>query len=51
MTKLEYAASFRDLIVYQKAKEPLLPIFKRTKRFPKEEHARYFIVSAPRTED
>src|ERR1044071_1126918 len=37
MAKLEYATSFRDLIVYQKAKELSLTIFKLTKRFPKEE--------------
>ena len=37
MTKLEYTTGFRDLIVYQKAKELSLAIFKLTKRFPKEE--------------
>ena len=37
MAKLEYATSFRDLIVYQKARELSLTIFKLTKRFPKEE--------------
>lgn len=37
MTKLEYAASFRDLIVYRKARELSLSIFKLTKQFPKEE--------------
>ena len=37
MGKLEYAASFRDLIVYRKARELSLTIFKLTKRFPKEE--------------
>ena len=37
MAKLEYAASFRDLIIYQKAREISLTIFKLTKRFPKEE--------------
>lgn len=37
MAKLEYATSFRDLIVYQKARELSLMIFKLTKRFPKEE--------------
>src|SRR5689334_7075752 len=37
MAKLEYAASFRDLIIYQKARELSLTIFKLTKRFPKEE--------------
>ena len=37
MAKLEYATSFRDLIVYQKAKELSLTNFKLTKRFPKEE--------------
>jgi four helix bundle protein len=37
MAKLEYAASFRDLLVYQKARELSRTIFKLTKRFPKEE--------------
>jgi four helix bundle protein len=37
MSKLEYAASFRDLIVYRKARELSLDIFSITKRFPKEE--------------
>ena len=37
MAKLEYATSFRDLIVYRKARELSLTIFKLTKRFPKEE--------------
>lgn len=37
MAKLEYAASFRDLIVYRKARELSLAIFKLTKRFPREE--------------
>ena len=37
MAKLEYASSFRDLIVYRKARELSLSIFKITKRFPKEE--------------
>ena len=37
MAKLEYATSFRDLLVYQKAKELSRTIFKITKRFPKEE--------------
>jgi len=37
MSKLEYATSFRDLIVYRKARELSLAIFKLTKRFPKEE--------------
>jgi four helix bundle protein len=37
VAKLEYATSFRDLIVYQKARELSLMIFKLTKRFPKEE--------------
>ena len=37
MAKLEYAVSFRDLLVYQKARELSLTIFKLTKRFPKEE--------------
>ena len=38
MDKLEYANSFRDLIVYQKARELSLAIFMITKRFPKEEN-------------
>jgi four helix bundle protein len=37
VAKLEYATSFRDLIVYRKARELSLTIFKLTKRFPKEE--------------
>jgi four helix bundle protein len=37
MAKLEYAASFRDLIVHRKARELSLEIFRLTKRFPKEE--------------
>jgi len=37
MVKLEYAASFRDLLVYQKARELSRTIFKLTKQFPKEE--------------
>lgn len=37
MAKLEYAASFRDLIVYRKARELSLEIFRLTERFPKEE--------------
>jgi four helix bundle protein len=37
MAKLEYATSFRDLIVYRKARELSLAIFKITKRFPREE--------------
>ncbi len=37
MTKLEYATSFRDLIVYRKARELSQEIFRLTKRFPKEE--------------
>ena len=37
MAKLEYATSFRDLIVYRKARELSLEIFRVTKRFPKEE--------------
>jgi four helix bundle protein len=37
VAKLEYASSFRDLIVYRKARELSLSIFKITKRFPKEE--------------
>ena len=37
MAKLEYATSVRDLIVYRKARELSLEIFRLTKRFPKEE--------------
>jgi len=37
MAKLEYANSFRDLIVYRKARELSLAIFKLTERFPKKE--------------
>lgn len=37
MSKLEYATSFRDLIVYRKARELSREIFRLTKRFPKEE--------------
>ena len=37
MAKLEYATSFRDLIVYRKSRELSLAIFILTKRFPKEE--------------
>ena len=37
MAKLEYVTSFRDLIVYRKARELSLEIFRLTKRFPKEE--------------
>jgi four helix bundle protein len=37
MAKLEYATSFRDLIVYRKARELALEIFRLTKRFPREE--------------
>ena len=36
--KLEYASSFSDLLVYRKARELSLAIFKLTKRFPKEEN-------------
>jgi four helix bundle protein len=37
MNKLPYAESYRDLIVYQKAKESAHEIFQLTKSFPKEE--------------
>ncbi len=37
MAKLEYATSYRDLIVYRKARKLSLEIFKLTKRFLKEE--------------
>lgn len=36
--KLEYASSFKDLLVYRKARELSLTIFRLTKRFPKEEN-------------
>jgi four helix bundle protein len=35
--KLPKARSFKDLIVYQKAKKFALKVFERSKRFPKEE--------------
>jgi four helix bundle protein len=37
VAKLEYVNSFRELLVYRKARELSLAIFKLTKRFPKEE--------------
>ncbi len=37
MSGLAYAKSFRDLIVYQKARQLSLEIFKITTKFPKEE--------------
>jgi four helix bundle protein len=37
MSELKYAASFRELIVYQKARQLSRDIFKLTSRFPKEE--------------
>ncbi len=37
MSKLEYANSFRDLIVYRKARELSLVIFQITEGFPKKE--------------
>ena len=37
MSKLPYAESYRDLIVYQKARESAFDIFQLTKTFPKEE--------------
>ena len=37
MAKLEYVTSFRDLIVYRKARELSLAIFNITERFPKKE--------------
>ena len=37
MAKLEYVTSFRDLIVYRKARELSLTIFNITERFPKKE--------------
>jgi four helix bundle protein len=37
MTGLKHAASFRDLIVYQKVRQLQREIFKMTKSFPKEE--------------
>lgn len=38
MDRLEYASSFNDLLVYRKARELSLTIFRLTKRFPKEEN-------------
>jgi four helix bundle protein len=35
---LEYASSFNDLLVYRKARELSLAIFRLTKRFPQEEN-------------
>ena len=37
MTQLKYARSFRDLIVYQKARQVAKDVFELTKGFPKEE--------------
>ena len=37
MDKLEYANSFNDLLVYRKARELSLTIFRLTKRFPEDE--------------
>jgi four helix bundle protein len=37
MNKLPYAESFRDLVVYKKARQLSLEIFQITKTFPKEE--------------
>ena len=37
MSELPYAESFRDLIVYRKARELSLEVFEITKTFPKEE--------------
>ncbi len=37
MSELKYANSFRDLVVYQKARQASREIFKLTTRFPKEE--------------
>ncbi|KAF0107731.1 MAG: S23 ribosomal protein [Anaerolineaceae bacterium] len=37
MSELKYAASFRELIVYQKARQLSREIFQFTARFPKEE--------------
>ncbi|HZD56569.1 MAG TPA: four helix bundle protein [Anaerolineales bacterium] len=37
MSKLPYAESFRDLLVYQKARNLALEIFQITKTFPREE--------------
>jgi four helix bundle protein len=37
MSKLEYVNSFRDLIVYRKARKLSLMIFQITERFPKKE--------------
>jgi len=37
MSQLEYARSFRDLVVYQKARSVAKEVFELTKGFPKEE--------------
>lgn len=37
MAKLEYANSFRDLVVYRKARELSLALFEITEKFPKKE--------------
>ena len=37
MTELNHAKSFRDLVVYQKAKKVSRAIFELSKSFPKEE--------------
>jgi four helix bundle protein len=37
MSKLQHASSFRDLIVYQKARNAAQAIFRLSKSFPKEE--------------
>src|SRR5436190_14185984 len=37
MAELQYAESFRDLIVYQKSREVSRTIFRLSMRFPKEE--------------
>jgi four helix bundle protein len=37
MSKLDYANSFRDLIVYRKTRELSLVVFMLTERFPREE--------------
>jgi four helix bundle protein len=37
MSRLEHAESFRDLVVYKKARKLAKSIFEITKSFPKEE--------------
>ncbi len=48
MSKLEYAESFRDLVVYKNARKIAKSIFEITKSFPKEEISikrTFFVIS------